>query len=951
MAALDVVHACVGRLRVHIPALCDNPDLTDKLVAELRQTREITRSKASSITGNLLVEYDTGPSQTMMLDIIDRAVRATTAPIRPVAVAWWTLDEERTLEQLHTTRNGLSSTAVAAWQQENGRNVQPSAEPTSTLTLLTAQFSSLPIVLLGASTLISLATGGLLDAALVAGVIAANVTIGFVTERNAERIIHSFIRDEQQQAVVLRDGQPREVHSDDLVPGDLLVLTPGTMVTADARIIESHGLIIDESILTGESVPSSKHSGVLFDAQTALPERHNMAYCGTFVTSGSGIAAVVGIGFASEVGRINLAVASARRATTPMQRQINHLGGQLTMASVVGSAALFGLGWLYGVPFVTLLRRSTALAVAAIPEGLPTVTTSLLATGMRDMQRRGVMIRSLNAVETLGSVDVICFDKTGTITRNQMQVTTVRIDSDKINVLDDQFVRDDQPFAPTTHAGLMELFRVAVLCNESAVNGSTAYIVNGSSTENALLLAATRAGLDIGLLRQEYPLLEVEYRTETRRYMRTIHEVNGERRITAIKGNPLDVLQLCRSRRHEDGEQPLDESYSRQITDDNDALSNAGLRVLGFAYAQDDQPAVWLGMVGMTDPARPQMEQVIAQFHDAGIRTVMLTGDQAGTAVAIANQVALAPTISLFDCGTHAADDIRFAADTTDVFARVSPLHKLDVVTALQDSGHIVAMTGDGVNDGPALRAANIGVTFGTAGTDAARTVSDMVLAEDDLATMIIAVERGRTIYDNLRKSISFMVGTNSSEVMLTLVAAALGAGQPLNTAQLLWINVVTDVAIAYSLGFEPPEADVLRKPPRSATTPILDREDYRHLLTKAGLMSGSAFAAHLYGLARYGANGGGIAMSTLVAAQLLDGFSSRSRQRRVWDLPNNRALTVSIIGTFGLQAVVSAIPFTRRLLGIAPMTGLDLAVIAAGSIGQFLFGEIVTKGSPQADV
>jgi Ca2+-transporting ATPase len=944
MAALDVVHACVaGRLRVHLAALIDNPDLIDKLSAALRQRREIRSSRASSITGNLLVEYDPQESQTTILEIIDGAIADSATPLRP-SVAWWTLSEEQALQQLNTSRTGLSSDAVAERSHDNAHTVQRPIAPTHPLTLLGGQFNSLPIILLSASALVSVATGGLLDAALVGGVIVANVVIGYVTERNAERIIHSFIKEDEQRALALRDGQPREVSRDELVPGDVLVLTPGTILPADVRIIESNGLTIDESILTGESMASSKIASTLVDPSTALPDRANMAYSGTFVTGGNGIAAVVATGYASEVGRINLAVASTRRAATPMQRQINQLGGQLTMASVMCSAALFGLGWWYELPLSELIRRSAALAVAAIPEGLPTVTTSILATGMQDMKRHGVLIRSLNAVETLGSVDVICFDKTGTLTRNQMQVTSIRIDSEQIDVRNNRFVYDDEPIDPNTHSGLMDLLRVGVLCNESVLSGATAYIVNGSSTENALLLAAMRAGLDVVHLRQEYPLRDVEYRTETRRYMRTVHEVDGERRITAIKGNPLDVLALCRSRRDEETEHPLDDRYLAQIADDNAEMANAGLRVLGFAYAQDDDPPIWLGMVGMTDPARPEMAAVVEQFHRAGIRTIMVTGDQAGTALAVARDIALAPTISVYDCAVAPAADIPASADATDVFARISPLHKLDVVRALQDQRHIVAMTGDGVNDGPALRAADIGITFGTTGTDAARTIADVVLAEDDLATMIIAVERGRTIYDNLHKAISFMVGTNSSEVMLTLAAAAVGAGQPLNTAQLLWINLVTDVAIAYSLGFEPPESDVLNKPPRAVDTPIIGRDDYRQLFVKGGLISGTAFATHLYGLARYGANGGGIAMSTLIAAQLLEGFSSRSRQRRVWDLPINPRLTASIFGLFGLQTLVSVIPLTRQMLGIEALDLLDLAVIAGGAGGQFLFSELITK-------
>jgi Ca2+-transporting ATPase len=486
-------------------------------------------------------------------------------------------------------------------------------------------------------------------------------------------------------------------------------------------------------------------------------------------------------------------------------------------------------------------------------------------------------------------------------------------------------------------------------------DGGSNHVLNGSSTENALILAAISAGIDIAEARQDYPLLENFLRNGKRRYMMTIHGLADGRRFIAAKGDPTDVVALCKYARSPDGDIiALHKSDRERILSKNEAMSRNGLRVLGFASA-DHAPAfslppknlVWLGLIGMADPVRSDIVGVLQEFHDAGIRTVMVTGDQAGTASAIAEQVQLSPTRKIVDGMTFLQgtnEEIVEHVGRYDVFSRVSPAHKLDIVQAMQRSGLRVAMTGDGTNDAPALRAADIGVAMGRHGTTAAREIADVVLAEDDLSTMVIAVRQGRAIYANLRKAIHFLVGTNSSEVFVTLGAAACGMGQPLNPGQLLWLNLVTDVAIAYALGLEPVEYDVMQQPPRPPEENIIRPGDYRRLALKSGLFSVSALATHIYGMARYGRSGGGIAFSTLIGAQLLDGLSSRSETQPAWSMPQNRTLTLAITGTAALQGMVSLLPFTRRLLGLAAFDLLDLGVIAAGSLWPFLLVETVIK-------
>ena len=466
------------------------------------------------------------------------------------------------------------------------------------------------------------------------------------------------------------------------------------------------------------------------------------------------------------------------------------------------------------------------------------------------MQRSNILIRQLAAVEALGAVSVMCFDKTGTLTQNQMAVTQISTPVEDFTIHQSEFYRGNDKVMVSDHVGLQDLLYVGTLCNQSEVETrGEAQILNGSSTENALLAAALAGGINVADLRRNYPLLKCTARADNRRYMVTEHQLQNGHTFTALKGNPVDILALCDN---------LSPGARASVIEKNAALTARGLRVLGFARSFNG-PLAWLGMVGMADPIRPGIGTVLGQFHNAGIRTVMVTGDQAGTAMAIAEEVDL-------------SDDLE-----RDVFARVSPADKLSIVQELQKEGFTVAMIGDGTNDAPALRAADVGVAMGRRGANAAREISEVVLADDDLATMIVAVGQGRTIYANLRKAVHFLVGTNSSEVLVTIGAAAAGLGQPLSAAQLLWLNLVTDVAVAYALGFEAPEYDVMRRPPRAASANMIAPGDYNCLALKSSLFSLSALSAHLYGMARYGARGGGIAFTALIASQLLDGFSSRS--------------------------------------------------------------------------
>lgn len=924
--ALTVLHAAVpGRLRVALPGLQYHADLARALERAALRLGGITLARANATTGTLLITHDAALTEPEARARIEEAWAIARGLRAAPEIAWWTLDTAATARHLDAPLTGLTAAEAARRRTRSGANVIAPPTESSLWPILRGQFTNFPTLLLCASAAVSFATGGLADALLIGGVVAVNATLGTLTEANAERIIGAFIRYEQTEAEVDRDNTPHTVAATDLVPGDVLLLTPGSVVPADARLIEAQDLTVDESMLTGESLPIAKTTDPIA-ARTAPPlaERTNMVFAGTMVVSGTARAMVVATGANTEIGQISAAIAGTERQQTPMQRQLDQLNAQLSGIGVLSAVAMFGIGLARGLGVAALARTAVALAVAAIPEGLTTVSTTVLASGLREMRRNDVLIRHLGAVETLGAVDAVCFDKTGTLTQNRMAAVAFTGEGDR-----------------------RALLRVGVLCNDSDVtNGTHAHILNGSSTENALLLAAIDGGLDIEQLRRDHPLLSSDRRTERQRYMITRH-ADAARILVAVKGSPADVLDLCRAAAGAHGVAPLDEARRAAILAENERMAARGLRVLGFAHGCDESDLVWLGMIGLSDPLRPDMPDVIAAFHGAGIRTFMITGDQAATARAIAEDLHLAPDITVFDGGEPRTPE-QWLQDSAaaQVFARISPIQKLNVVRGVQRAGHIVAMTGDGSNDGPALRAADIGVALGRNGTDLARDVADVVLANDDLQTMIVAVRQGRSISANIRKAVRFLVGTNGSEVMLALTATSLGLGQPMNAAQLLWINLLADIAVAYALGFEPPEADVMAAPPRPRDAPILDAREYRRLALKSGLYSASALTAHIYGLARHGGAGGGIAFSTLIGTQLLDGLSSRSTTTPFWRLPPNPTLQASLLGLLGLQAAVSLLPATRRMLGIAPLGWLDLAVIAAGSFGPFLAVELSKPGA-----
>ncbi len=889
---------------------------------------------------------------------------------------WHRMEGDQVASLLETSRrSGLSLETVSARLRRFGPNLLPESVPRSGLSILVGQIASLPVALLGVAACVSLATGGLADAVVILGVVAINAAIGYTTESQAERTIHALKRLVRPSALVIREGILQEIQGEEVAVGDLLVLKPGSYIPADGRLIETTRLSVDESTLTGESMPVVKSPEPLPPppdgerGEVPLADRTNMVYMGTLVTGGQGIAVVVGTGGATEIGKIQRLVGEARSPETPMERQLDQMGRQMVLIGLAVCGGVFVIGLLRGYGMLQMFKTSIFLAVAAVPEGLPTVATTTLALGLRHMRKYHVLIRRLDAVETLGSVQTLCLDKTGTITRNRMSVAVLHAGGNRFHLKEGAFLGERGLVRPEDAAELLRLIQVSVLCNETEIGRQEGeYVLRGSSTEAALVSMALDSGMDVERLRKERPLRKLNHRSENWNMMSTLHDLpeearEGGDRLIALKGSPLEVLSLCR-RHMKDGEiLPLSEEYRLHIEIENERMAGEALRVLGTAYGivpeggpegrgQDD--LIWLGLVGMADPVRDGVRELMERFHRAGIDTVMITGDQSPTAYAIGKSLNLSrgESLEILDStqiGRIDPEVLQALASKVHVFARVSPAHKLQIVQALQKAGKVVAMTGDGVNDGPALKAADIGIAMGHTGTDVARDVADVVLENDQLETMILAVRQGRTIYGNIRKSVRFLLTTNLSEILVMFTAIAGGLGQPLNAMQLLWINLVSDIFPGLALALEPAEPDVLDRPPRNPGDPIVRDSDFRRIGAESAVLSAGALGAYGYGLMRYGpgAAAGTLAFMSLTAGQLLHAFSCRSEEHRILgpsDRPSNRYLQGAVAGSLALQGTALFIPGLRSLLGIAPISLLDGLVIGGGAVLPLLVNEITQK-------
>jgi len=891
---------------------------------------------------------------------------------------------EEALTALGTRTEGLSTAEARERLARYGPNELGEGRGPSPLRLFLDQFKDLMVIVLIIAALISAGIGAWkgsaeewLDAGIILIIVMVNAVLGFVQNYRAERTMQALKEMAAPKATVVRDGEERSVPSRDLVPGDIIILTTGDRISADARLLEAVNLKVNEAPLTGESAPVRKSAEAVLPPDAPLAERSNMVFSGCTVDHGRGRAVVTATGMTTQLGTIAQMV-RVESESTPLQRKLDRLGRQLGLIVLGVCVFIFAVGYLRGVPVEEMFLTSVSLAVAAIPEGLPAVVTISLALGLQRMAKRKAVMRRLPAVEALGSATVICTDKTGTLTRGEMNVREVYV-GETIGVSGEgfepegEFLVNGRPIAPAEREDLISLLMAGALCNDSSLyQEGGRWKVRGDPTEGALVVAAMKAGLDVeGLARRSPRLYEVPF-DSTKKRMTTVHEMDG-RRIAFMKGAAESVVPLCTRYRTREGEHPLDKATADAILAKDNEMAGRALRVLAIATrdvsdvpleeAAIEREMTFLGLVGMMDAPRSEAVEAVRRCHAAGIRVIMITGDHELTARAIALELGIAGpgrdrVVSGKALEAASPEELAEMLRTTNVFARVAPEHKMRIVEALQAQGEIVAMTGDGVNDAPALKRADIGVAMGVTGTDVSKEASQMVLMDDNFATIVNAVEEGRGVYDNIRKFVAFLLSCNSGEVIAMFVASLVLVGPEympfLLPVHLLWMNLVTDGLPALALGVEPIEKGVMQRPPTDPNEPPLTRRAAVRVLIIGGVIALSALLA--FQLADLLALSSGqadnvrhartVAFCTMVLAQLFLGLSARSETLTIRRLGlfTNRKMVLAIAVSVALQLAVVYVPvlsgaFRTAPLGLAewalilPLSMLALAVNEAGKV------------------
>jgi len=942
---IRIEHARVpGRLRLHVAALRRHPERARALAADLAAQGPIAAAEARAWTGSVILRVDPAAEAESVLRLVGERLErlagagwADPSAPRPGAASerreggpkgepWHARPAGAVAAALEVDpRSGLTEAQARARLARSGPNVMPRDEPPSNFALLAKQFQSLPVLMLASSAAVSIGTGGLADAVATLSVVAVNGVLGFVTEGQAERVIHELMAPSRHNLRALRDGEEVTVPARVLVPGDVLVIRAGTQVGADARLVSASDLRIDESVLTGESLPVAKAAEAALDARTPLAERCTMLYAGTIVAEGEGRAVVVATGARTEAARTLLLSAEASRPQAPVEAELDRFGRRLAIASL-GACALFaGLAAMRGYATGAVLKDALALAVAAVPEGLPMVATTALSLGLRRMERKGILIRQMQVVESLGAIQSICLDKTGTLTENRMRV---------VEVLAGTAIAD-----PADAAAVGRLAEIAALNNDAGIAAGRA--AGSSQTEQALLNFAIDLQLDVAALRTARPRARTAERRPGQPWMATIHEGEGTR--FTVKGAPEAILEHC-THVLEDGEpQPITPEDRRRILRENERIASRPARVIGFAerVCVPEGGALsgltFVGLVGMIDPIRPGAKAFIRRLHRAGIDAVLITGDQAATANATARALGLARdghlrTVDSTKLAGLSPDLLAGLAREVHVFARVASSEKLAIVKALQRWGRVVAMTGDGVNDGPALNAADVGIAMGQTGADLAREVANVVIRDDELGTLIEAIAQGRALYRNIRRSLEFLVTTNMSEILVSIAEVLHGPGELETPMELLWINMVTDVLPGLGLALADPDRDMMRRPPRPVGEPIVPRRDAYRMGRDGATMAAAALGAHFVGLARYGPGPETRGMTFLALSQgqlLYTLVCQRSDPRKLQPgrIFENRKLDLALTASSALGLAPFISPTLSRLLGIARLTLGDAAV------------------------
>lgn len=924
------------------------------------------------------------------------------SPDEDISITWHALSAEEVFSKLKTRpQEGITSDEAARRIEKYGRNELREKPRPSFLKMVFDQLNNFVIILLIVASIISALLGDFVEAGAILLIVVLNSVMGVVQESKAEEALAALKKLASPEAQVLRDGRRTQVPANMLVPGDIVFLEAGNFVPADIRLIEAVNLRVEEAALTGESVPVQKNAAAVLDAEASLGDRKNTVFMGTTVSYGRGRGIVVSTGMLTQLGMIANMLQNVEDEETPLQQRLDQLGKVLGWGALGVCAVVFLVGLLRSgfaaEAMVDSFMIAVSLAIAAVPEGLPAVVTISLALGMREMVRRHALIRRLASVETLGSATTICSDKTGTLTQNVMTVTRLWVDGTFAEITgsgyepEGDFKIQDQTIDVNEHPALNTALWIGVLNNDaqlekSGSNGKSSYRIIGDPTEGSILVAAAKAGIGQDNLNEAFPRAQEIPFDSVRKRMVTIHSVEKPDAVDispihdpnpkkwsaiAVKGAPDVVLRLCtRYQTMDDNDQPLDEEARQRILAANDLMTRDALRVLGLAYRlvpsvngdakqeELEQELTFVGLIGMIDPARVEVKPALEKARRAGIQTIMITGDYPNTARAIAESIGLLrpghKVMTGADVNELDDDALIREVKVTDVFARVSPEHKMRIVDALRANQEVVAMTGDGVNDAPAIKRSDIGVAMGITGTDVAKETADMVLTDDNYASIVDAVEQGRIIYANIRKFVFFLLSSNVAEIMIIFLATLAGLPMPLTAIQLLWLNLLTDGAPALALAMERGDPDVMERPPRPKSEPIINKSMRLGIIVQTIAQTSAVLGAfflglywHLDSLIPAGANplmyllqhdwsgvdvqtAETMAFVTLSLCELFRAYTVRSERASIFKLGvfSNKYMQYAVGLSLVLMLLVVNVPFLQPVFNTHFLSGMEWLVV-----------------------
>ncbi|WP_456275552.1 calcium-translocating P-type ATPase, SERCA-type [Bacillus sp. AK128] len=879
---------------------------------------------------------------------------------------WYELRTEDVEKQVNTNyQKGLTAKEVKSRLQQFGYNELQEAEKPSMFLLFLAQFKDFMVLVLLAATLISGLLGEYIDAIAIIAIIIINGFLGFFQERKAEKSLDALKELSAPQVMVMRDGHWLKIPSVELVVGDIVKFGSGDRISADIRLLNSSSLEIEESALTGESLPVQKRTEPISGQDIGLGDQENMAFMGTMVTRGSGVGVVVATGMNTAMGQIADLLQSAETMITPLQRKLEQLGKILITVALFLTAIVVLLGVLQGHDVYSMFLAGVSLAVAAIPEGLPAIVTVALSLGVQRMIKNNAIVRKLPAVETLGCASVICSDKTGTMTQNKMTVTHLWSGGQTWTVSgtgyepDGRFYEGEETIQPKDVKSLHQLLTFGLLCNNAEIRQKKKdYILDGDPTEGALVVSAMKAGLTRKLLEEQF-IIEKEFPFDSTRKMMSVivRDPNGKR-FVVTKGAPDVLIQNSESILWEQKQQFLSTRLKEEVEGAIEELGAQALRTIAVAFKalgpsetvyneiDAEKNLIFIGLQGMIDPPRPEVKLAVRECKEAGIRTVMITGDHIITAQAIATQLGILPpggkVVQGSELANMSVEELEDIVEDVYVFARVSPEHKLKIVKALQNNGHIVAMTGDGVNDAPAIKASDIGIAMGITGTDVAKEASSLVLLDDNFATIKAAIKEGRNIYENIRKFIRYLLASNVGEILVMLFAMLLALPLPLVPIQILWVNLVTDGLPAMALGLDQAEGDVMKRAPRNPREGVFARGLAWKIVSRGFLIGGVTLAAFMIVYASQPDNlmyAQTVAFATLVMAQLIHVFDCRSDRSIFHRNPfENIYLVFAVISSILLMLVVIYYPPLQPVFHTTDIALRDwLLILGLSAIPTFL--------------